>query len=91
MTFKPPVITPVRDDLPVPPKPTVGRAGKSGYPFDKLPVGGSFGVSNRTFKNMSSIVFAANKRAKTEKVFYIVKVDPASDPDNATVRVFREK
>lgn len=102
------------------------RGSRSLYPFDDLEVLGSFGVLNKTAKQMASTVSGANKRhmvdaidaagnkifktqdvkqpdgtivkqptLETEKVpgrvFVVMDVDPATDPDNATCRVWRKQ
>lgn len=104
------------------------RGSTSQYPFAALTaVGMSFGVKNRTRKNMTSIVSNANRKApqvpkldannnpvfKTQEVkdaagnvtkiptqepetvgavhYVAVEVDPKTDPDGASVRVFRDR
>lgn len=103
-----------------------GRGSNSLYPFDTLAVGESFGVQNKTAKNLASIVSGANKRFQVEakdaqghpifkttevkhpdgsttrvptlekemvpgKVFVVADMDPKSDPDGASVRVWRKQ
>lgn len=121
-----PEITAVSSAVPMPPRPTAGRAQKSIYPFDLLEVGGSFGVKNKTAEQLGSVVSNQNKRARVPqrdtlgnivyemtdatgptgesmkvptanpvlidgKTYFVVNVDPATDPDGATARVFRDK
>lgn len=120
-------IAPISAAVPVPEN--IGRrgAGASGlYPFDALEVGQSFGVINKTAKQIASAVSAANKRFRVNKtdangatvfktqdvkqadgtvikqptldpetvpgrVFVSADVDPATDPDGATARVWRKQ
>lgn len=121
MAHASPEITTIRADIAMPArKPTGGRGSRSSYPFDKLEIGQSFGVKNKTAKQLASIVSAQNKRYTEIKMkdgkpvmhmakvpgtdkriptetperiatrkFRAVNVDPASDPDNASVRVYR--
>lgn len=57
-----PIISMVSAAVPLPVANGRGRAGL--YPFDELTaVGMSFGLVNRTAKNMGSVVSAANRRA----------------------------
>lgn len=100
------------------------RGGRSLYPFDDLEIGQSFGVMNKTQKQMASTVSAANKRHRTEvkdangqtvfktqdvkqadgsvvktptleaqtqpgRIFVAGDVDPKTDPDGASVRIWR--
>jgi len=108
------------------PKKTSNRGSKSLYPFGKLEVGQSFGVTNKTAAGMASIISNQNRKNREEKVdengnavfetkelkgqdgaittvptdkpvitvnkhFFASDCDPKSDPDNASVRVFRDK
>lgn len=101
------------------------RGNKVAYPFDALPIGGSFGIKNKTAKQIASVVSGANKKAlvpkrdangvvfkvnevkgvdgevtrtlsnepvmvRTKK-FFALDVDAKTDPDGATVRVWREE
>lgn len=111
--------SPIRADIPVPAKRPPGlRGGKPLYDFEGLAVSQSFGVFDKTFKQVNSTVSSANKRAKSvpdlntngtpktiiakvngvdtpvpamkkEKVFFASSVDPKTDPDQASVRVWR--
>ena len=108
------------------PKKTSNRGSKSLYPFEKLEVGQSFGVTNKTAAGMASIISNQNRKNREEKVddagntvfetkelkgqdgtitnvptdkpvivvnkhFFASDCDPKTDPDNASVRVFRDK
>lgn len=59
-------ISAIRVDIPVPTHRSA-RGSKSIYPFDDLPVNGSFGVHGRTAKQMASIVSNANRAAKNQQ------------------------
>lgn len=121
-----PELTTVSKAVPMPEPSTSRRGSKSPYPFDELTEGGmSFGIKNKTAKNMGSIVSNQNRKAMTEKKdaagnvvfkmneitdgagnktqvpttepemvptkrFFAVDCDPKTDPDGASVRVFRE-
>lgn len=120
-----PVLTAISSDVPMP-QVSTRRGNNSIYPFEKLEVGQSFGILNKTAKNMGSVVTSANKRFmvdavdsegkpiyKTQevkaadgtvskvptlerekapgKVFAAFDVDPKTDPQGASVRVFRTK
>lgn len=118
-------ITSISDAIPVPAN--IGksqRGGRSLYPFDDLAVGQSFGVMNKTQKQMASTVSAANKRHRVEvtdangqvvyktqdvkqadgsvvktptldvqtqpgRIFVAADVDSKTDPDGASVRIWR--
>lgn len=121
-----PELTKVRTDVVMPP--VAARSAKRGiksvYPFDALEVGQSFGVTNKTFKQLASVVSSQNRKhlvhktdangnvitrpvtAKTRdgqtvttagtkpvmvatKRFVCAEVSPKSDPDKASVRVWR--
>lgn len=108
------------------PKKVSNRGSKSLYPFDKLEVGQSFGVKNKTAAGMASIISNQNRKHREEKKdeagntvfetkelkgadgtvtevptdkpvmivnkhFFANDCDPATDPDGASVRVFRDK
>lgn len=96
---------PIRTDV-VMPRAAVKRGATCKYPFDALPapVDGqcaSFPVRGKNAKQIQSTVYSAIKRYATlndagkiaERVrdFKAVNVDPATDPDSATCRVFRTK
>lgn len=99
-----PVITAVSTAIPIPER-SNRRGSKSAYDFSVLTaVGTSFGVKNKTIKQVNPIVHRENKRnctetadptqpgktIKTYKARYeAFEVDPKTDPDNAKVRVFR--
>jgi hypothetical protein len=121
-----PAITAASAAVKMPEKPKAARGSKSLYPFDDLTeVGMSFGVKDKTAKNMASIVSNQNRKNveprkdeagnviyKTKAVkgadgtetqmptdkpevnvlkhFFVIDVDPKKDPDNASVRVFRD-
>lgn len=124
-TYEAAAITPISESVAMPAN--IGksqRGGRSLYPFDDLQVGQSFGVLNKTQKQMASTVSAANKRGRIEvkdaagntvfktqevkqsdgsvvkqptleprtqpgKLFVAADVDPKTDPDGASVRVWR--
>lgn len=106
----------IRMDVPPPVKKSGGRGGQTLYDFDKLEIGGSFGVFDKTAKAVASTVASANKRmieevkdatgavimvpnpkkpgetmklTKATKKFVSAAVDPKTDPDKASVRVWR--
>lgn len=121
-----PQITEIRSDVPMP-EPTKGNRGsKSQYDFDKLEVGQSFGIKNKTAREMSSIVSNANRKNQADKrdaagnvvfktktvtdqagnkvvvptldpekvalkVFFAADTNPKTDPDGASVRIFRKQ
>lgn len=59
------------------------------YPFKALTeVGMSFGIQNRTKRQISPHMIKANK---TGKSYIAIDCNPATDPDGASVRVFRTK
>ncbi len=101
------------------------RGSKTLYPFDDLPVGGSFGVKNKTAAGLASIISNQNRKNMVEekdengntvfetqelkgvdgtitkvptekpqmvreKHFFANDTTADADPDNATVRVFRD-
>jgi hypothetical protein len=98
-----PVIFGARADIPMPTRKS-NRGGKNVYPFDTLTAAGmSFGVNNKTAKQLSTVVSNQNKKHKTQVLdanqkpvdswtakFFVVDVDAKSDPEGATARVFRE-
>lgn len=61
-----PVVSAVTTDVPMPEFST-NRGSKSLYPFDDLAVGGSFGVANKTLKQMSSIISNQNRKTPGQK------------------------
>jgi len=120
-----PVLTGVSTGVPMPEQVTTRRGSKSPYPFDALTeVGASFGIKNKTAKNMLSIVSNQNRKNRIAKIdengntvfkmtemkdgdgnvtkvptekpemvatksFFAVDCDPKTDPDGASVRIFR--
>lgn len=98
-----PELTSVRTDIAMPVKRRGGTAGH--YDFNSLTaVGVSFGVKNKTAAQISSIVSKENRRHSSEVIdptnpakkikthsrkFEVFDVDPATDPDGASARVFR--
>lgn len=63
-----PVLTGATDAIPMPTR-KVARGSKTLYPFDSLTaVGMSFGVKNRTAKQLSSVLSNANRKAMVNKV-----------------------
>lgn len=122
-----PVLTAISTAVPMPQNLTKrSRGGNSLYPFDSLvEVGQSFGIKNKTAKNLASVISGANKRYMVDavdahgnpvfkqnevkqadgsvtkvptlerekmpgKTFVAADVDPKTDPDGATVRVWRK-
>ena len=71
---------PIRMDVPPPSKRQGTRGGQTLYDFDKLEVGGSFGVFDKTAKAVASTVASANKRyveeVKDDKGAVIMIPDP---------------
>lgn len=124
-----PIIAAIRADIAIPAAKSINRGSKSPFPFDALEVGQSFGVGNKTAKQMSSIVSNQNRAKGNQtprkdatgaivmkmrdltdaggavigkvptsepetdwiKEFRAFDVDAKTDPDNASVRVFRIK
>jgi len=118
-------LTGISADVPMPTNAgKSNRGGRSLYPFDELEVGQSFGVKNKTQKQLASTVSGANKRHRVEvkdangqtvfktqdvkqadgtivkqptldpqtapgRIFVAADVDPKTDPDGASVRVWR--
>jgi hypothetical protein len=117
----------INTSIPMPEKKGGKRGSKSTFPFDLLPVGGSFGLIGRDAKSMSSIVSSQNRKKENQankvdaegntvfktkpmktadgteiqvptaepvtyavKEFFAVDTDPKTDPEGATVRVFRK-
>lgn len=98
--------------LSMPAKPV---ASKSIYPFDSLAApmrneatgeitaAYSFGVMNKTARELAQVVSTANKRYRREigegenkttvedRHFFAVDCDPATDPEGAKARVYRDK
>ena len=63
-----PVLTGATAAIPMPSR-KVARGSKTLYPFDTLTaVGMSFGVKNRTAKQLSSVLSNANRKAMVNKV-----------------------
>lgn len=62
-----PVLTAITADIPMP-QVVTRRGNNSIYPFEKLEVGQSFGIQNKTAKQMGSVVTSANKRFMVEAV-----------------------
>ena len=99
-----PVITAVSTAIPIPQR-SAYRGSKSSYDFSILAVvGASFGVKNKTLKQINPIVNRENKRNCTEVLdptnpgktikmysarYEAFEVDATTDPDGAKVRVFR--
>jgi hypothetical protein len=101
-----PEITAVSNAVPIPDFASLtGRGSNSQYPFDSLTeVGASFGVKNKTKdqvrvsvsgqnkKHATTTLGADNKPVTTHSKFYVsAEVDPKTDPDGATVRVWRKQ
>lgn len=96
-----PIFTPVSSSVPMPVR-FNNRGSKSAYDFSALEVGQSFGIKNKTAKSCASLVSNANKKHRLSKIddegkpttvqlksFFIVDCDPSTDPDGASVRIFR--
>lgn len=66
-----PQITELVSDMPIPTITRGAVGSRSPFPFDTMEVGQSFGVSNKTAKQMSSIVSNQNRKASN----YRNKVD----------------
>lgn len=63
-----PVITALAADVPVPAIAVKQRRGiKSQYPFADLEIGQSFGVTNKSYKQIMSVVSAVNRKHLVEK------------------------
>jgi len=88
-----PEVTPVTTSLPIPEKKRGGF--RSHYDFTILTeVGASFGIKNKTAKQINPIVSKENRRHKNADKTYKIKyevfdVDAKSDPDGAQCRVYR--
>lgn len=82
-----PKTTPVTERVSPPKK---KRGAKLVYDFEALTkVGMSFGVKNRTARQLRTTISNANRDYHPNK-FYAVDVDRLTDPDGADVRVVRE-
>lgn len=124
-TYESAQLTGISADVPMPANMgKSNRGGRSLYPFDDLEVGQSFGVRNKTQKQLASTVSGATKRHRVEvkdangntvfkttdvkqadgsvvkqptldpqtqpgRIFVSADVDPKTDPDGASVRVWR--
>lgn len=120
-----PVLTAVSTTVPMPDR-NANRGSKTSYPFEALTAAGmSFGVKNKTAKQLASIISNQNRKPgptkrnpdgsivyKTSdmtdaqgnvtkvptsepetmpgKQFFAIDCDPKTDPDGASVRVFRQ-
>ena len=62
-----PDLTGISSDVEMPKK-VSNRGSKSLYPFEKLEVGQSFGVKNKTAAGMASIISNQNRKNREEKV-----------------------
>lgn len=79
--------TPVTTDVSPPKK---KRGAKLIYDFEALTEPKmSFGVKNRTARQLRTTISNANKEHHPKK-FYAVDVDPKTDPNKANVRIVRE-
>lgn len=82
MTAASPQITTIRADITIPEKKSKGgRGSRSAYPFDKLEIGQSFGVANKTKKQLASIISNQNKR------FAVDKLDANGKPIFRTIEI----
>lgn len=83
-----PEMTSIIDDFPLPTKRlSGGRGGKTLYDFDKLEIGQSFGVKNKTVKGMASTVSSANERYREVIKDGEGKPVMIPDPKDATKQV----
>jgi len=123
-----PVLTAISANIPMPDRSNSKRGSTTSYPFASLEVGQSFGVKNKTQKQLSSIVSNQNRKPgppmvdangqpvfvmqevrdannvvtghiptkeratddSKKKKFFALDVDAKTDPDGASVRVWRE-
>ncbi len=93
-----PVIVGISDAVPMPIR-TNSRGNKSAYNWDAIEVGKSLAITNKTAKQLASVITNANKRyiAKdaegkpvVTKHFFTHDCNPATDPEGASVRIFRD-
>lgn len=85
-----PIITAIAADVKIPETVAKARRGvKSQYPFHDLEVGQSFGVTNKSLKQMQSVVSAVNRKCMVEKRDangnVVTKPITAKTPDGQTV------
>lgn len=99
MSSNTPTVTTPTDAVQMPnPNRRAGR--RSAYPFDDLDEQGmSFGIVGKSAKDLQSIISNQNRKYRDvapdgspvqERHFFARDVDPETDPDGATVRVFRD-
>lgn len=102
-TVTTPVIAAVRSDITIPA--TAKRGGRSLYNFDSLvEAGQSFAVTNKKFEQVKAAAMQYNRGHRNvqpdpvnpgknvttySKKVEVHRMDPATDPDGADVRVFR--
>lgn len=88
-----PELTSIRTDIALPVGATSARGSKSLYPFDTLTVNGSFGVKNKTAKQLSTIVSNQNRKAsnnvakKDAEGNVIYKTKRVTGADNTEIEV----
>ena len=86
-----PILTAVSAAIKMPER-NMARGSKSLYPFDDLTaVGMSFGVKNRTAKQLSSVISNANRKAKVNKTdesgAVVYKTKQLTGPDGSVSQV----
>lgn len=90
-----PVLSGIRDDVTMPER-AANRGSKSLYPFETLRVGQSFGVLNKSAKQLSSIVSNQNRKdplpllKDNQPVFKTVKQGDIDVPTGEPQRYKRE-
>lgn len=93
-----PVIIGISEAVAMPENRSV-RGSKSSYDWNGLEIGKSIAIANKTKKQLASVITNANKRFSVKdaagkvtatKRFFTVDCDPKTDPDGASVRIFRE-
>lgn len=62
-----PELTEINSTLQMPEPPRNSAGAKTPYPFDKLEVGTSFGVKNKTLAQLASIISNQNRKHRIEK------------------------
>lgn len=90
---KGPTIAAIRTDIPIPSKTNSLRGVKSPYEFEKLPMGGSRGVMDKTVKQLSSVVSNFNRRpdnreiVKNEDGSTVFEMQEIKAPDGTITKV----
>lgn len=99
MSSSTPTVTPPTATVQMPnPNRRLGR--RSAYPFEDLTEPGmSFGIVGKSAKDLQSAISNQNRKHRQvmpdgtvaqARHFFARDVDPETDPDGATVRVFRD-